>query len=178
MGQCGCQLHKGKGQRALTMVPGKEDPWWEWRRENRKTEKHCLCNRCWDGPTFVVMCQKRCVSKCIAILLESQCCNENQSCNENQCWKATELPNVPERVQSTSVNHRLLIIPRDGQPSSMRCFFSRLQAEPRCSAAFPSPRFSCNICPCKLNLTAFWIRYLHILTPDLLDLSCCLAPGS
>ena len=26
MGQRGCQLHKGKGQRTLTLVPGKEDP--------------------------------------------------------------------------------------------------------------------------------------------------------
>lgn len=138
MGQCSCQLHKGKGQRALT---GARE-----RRSMMRMEMGKQNNTVYGTGIEMVQDLQSCVRKGVSVKALQHC--ENQCCNEKQCCKATELPNGTERVQSTTVNLGLLIVPQDGQACSMRCF-SRLQAEPRCSAAFPSSTFSCNMCPCK-----------------------------
>lgn len=159
MGQRGRQLHKGKGQRGLTLVPGKDDPRWKWRRENKETlfmqrvlRHFWSCGR--DGA--VKASQYR----------ENQCCKVNwiakwaRKDGNHQCKAQTSY----NPTRWTAIFHE--------------AYFRRLQAEFRSSTGFPLSRLSYNICSWKLKFIAFWIRYLHIITLDLFALSCCLVPSS
>lgn len=147
MRQRGCQLHKGKGQRGLTLVPGKEDPQWKWRRENRET---------------LFMQQ---------VLRWSEYC-ENQCCKVNWIaeWARKDAKHQCEAQTSCNLT--------GGTANFHEVYFRMLQAEFRCSTGFPLSRLSYNIFSWKLKFIAFWIRYLHIITPGVFALSCCLVPSS
>lgn len=146
---------------SCTKAEGREDLLWcQGKRtqdgnEDRKTEKLCSCSRCWDGPTIVLTCWKTC-SKSIAALWEPAV-RKTRAAKSLSCQTGQPGCKAPLRTTAPYNPTRWTTI------FHVVCF-SSLPAEPRCRAAFPSSRFSCNICPCKLKFIAFWLRYLHLIT--------------